>query len=77
MPNSHEKRGKGSYLRQQCSEEKKAVFLGQLYRDRLHRENKLNIDEDRMNQRMGRNQKIRQMSRVNLKPNRSSEVKRS
>ena len=36
-----------------------AVLLGQLYRDRLQRENKLDTGEDRMSQRMRRSQKIR------------------
>ena len=40
-------------------ERKEAVLLGQLYRDRLQRENKLDTGEDRLNQRRGRNQKIR------------------
>jgi hypothetical protein len=36
-----------------------AVLLGQLYRDRLQKENKLQTGEERTSQRMGRNQKIR------------------
>ena len=60
MPNSKEKRGKRSYLREQCrEEEKEAVLQGEFYRDRLQRENKLDTGEDRMSQRMRRSQKIR------------------
>ena len=40
-------------------ERKKAVLLGQFYRDRLQRENKLDTGEDRTSQRIRRSQKIR------------------
>jgi hypothetical protein len=45
-------RGKGSYLSKSSIEKKRkeAVLLGQLYRDRLQRENKLDTGEDRMSQ---------------------------
>ena len=47
-------------MREQCrEEEKEAVLLGEFYRDRLQRENKLDTGEDRMSQRMRRSQKIR------------------
>jgi hypothetical protein len=51
---SQEMRGKGSYLSKSSIEKKRkeAVLLGQLYRDRLQRENKLDTGEDRMSQGM-------------------------
>ena len=39
--------------------EEEAVLLGQLYKDRLQRENKLDTDEDRMSQIMRRSQRIK------------------
>ena len=57
MANSQEKRN-GKLREGQCREEE-AVLLGQLHRDRLQRENKLDTDEDKTNQRMRRNQWIR------------------
>ena len=51
MPNSH-KRRKGSYLTESSTERPEAVLSGQLYRDRLQRENKLGACEDRKSQRM-------------------------
>jgi hypothetical protein len=48
-----------------------AAFLGQLYRDRLQRENKPDTGEDRMR----RNQKLEQIARVNV--NESAEAERS
>ena len=47
-----------NYLRG-SGEREKTVLLGQLYRDRLQRETKLDISEYRMSQRMRRSQKIR------------------
>jgi hypothetical protein len=53
-------RGKRSYYRRKKEEgEREAVLLGQLYRDKLQRENKLGTGEDRRSQRMRRSQKIR------------------
>ena len=55
--------GKRGYLREHHRKEKEereeAVLPGQLYRDRLQRENKLDRSEDRKSQRMKRSQKIR------------------
>jgi hypothetical protein len=47
-------RGKGNFLSKSSIEKKRkeAVLLGQLYRARLQRENKLDTGEDRMSQRM-------------------------
>ena len=61
-PTLTQERGKESYLREWCrggGRGKRAVLLGQLYRDRLQRENKLDTGEDRTSQRMRRSQKIR------------------
>ena len=49
--------GKGKLLKGQCNG-KEVVLLGQLYRDRWQRENKLNTGDNKMRQRM-RSQNIR------------------
>ena len=62
MNNSCEKREEKEATYEQCREregKKEAVLLGQLYRDRLQRENKLDTDEDNTSQRMGSSSKIR------------------
>ena len=56
MPNSHEERGKGSYVRAERGREE-AVSLAQWYRDRVQGENKLG--GDRTSQRMRMSQKVR------------------
>jgi len=38
---------------------REAIFLADLYRDRLQRENKIDAGGDRMGRRMRRSQKIR------------------
>ena len=48
-----------------------AVLSGQLYRDRLQKENKLDIGEDRKSQRMRRSQKIRTDAKVSMRPSRA------
>ena len=61
-PTLTQERGKESYLREWCrggGRGKRAGLLGQLYRDRLQRENKLDTGEDRRSQKMRRSQKIR------------------
>ena len=44
------------WLKREQYREERAVLQGQLSRDGFRRENKLDIDEDRMSQRMRRNQ---------------------
>ena len=58
---SKESQHKKERLRDRETERQRdrAALLGQLYRDRLQRENKLDTGEDRMSQRMRRSQKIR------------------
>jgi hypothetical protein len=64
MPNSNKKREdreitSGAGCAGKEERRKETVLLGQLNRDKLQRENKLDTGEDRMNQRMRRSQKIR------------------
>lgn len=47
---------KGKLLKGSHTERKEAALLGQLYRDRYLRENKLSISEDRTSQRMRRSE---------------------
>ena len=58
MPNSRDQRGKRGCLGEQCRE-RRQFLLGQWYRDKLKRDNMLDVDEDRTSQRMRRNQKIK------------------
>ena len=77
MPNSQEKRGKGSYLREhrERKKDKKTVLLGELYRPRLQRQNKLDTDADRMNQRMRRSPMIRTDCQSQLEAKQSKKSK--
>ena len=60
MPNSQEKREKRELLKGVVRRERKEVVLpGQLYRDRLQRQNKLDTGEDRMSQTRRRSRKVR------------------
>ena len=60
MPNSHKKREEKEATLGAVERERKGEFLlGQLYRDVLQRENKLDTGENRLSQKMRRSQKIR------------------
>ena len=60
MPNFHKNREEREATeRGNHTEKGKAALLGQLYRDRLQRKNKLDTGDDRMYQRRRRSQKIR------------------
>ena len=54
MLNSHGKREDRKLLRGSAERGTRQFLPGQLYRDRLQRENKLDTGEDGMSQRMGR-----------------------
>ena len=69
MPNSH-KRRKGSYLTESSTERPEAVLSGQLYRDRLQRENKLGACEDRKSQRMKGARRLEYIAKVSMRPSR-------
>lgn len=45
---------KGRYLRKSTTGSRRQLLLGESYRDRLKRENKLDTGEDRMSQRIKR-----------------------
>jgi hypothetical protein len=59
MLNSHGKREDRKLLRGSAERGTRQFLPGQLYRDRLQRENKLDTAEDGTSQRMRRSQKIR------------------
>lgn len=72
-----EDKGKGNYLRG-GAEREEAVLLGQFYKDRLQRENKLDTDEDRMSQIMRRSQRIKTdwQRQIEIKQRNSGEAQR-
>jgi hypothetical protein len=54
--------GKGGYLRESITEgggRERVVLSGEIYRDRLQRQNKVDTRKDRASQRMRRSQNIR------------------
>jgi hypothetical protein len=62
MSNSHEKRGKSAYLREQCRQRRekgKRQFDLDSCTETGYKGNKIDINEDRTSQRMRRSQKIR------------------